>query len=283
MRNHGVFPNLMTGNTMKFVENVTYQNVPLMLKYLSMIVGYTFGGALFTSIQQRLDKQQQQQQAATVSSSSSSSVQKNPPSILRRVSIVASTMFIVSDLMYYMIRRQVSIIGNLPSSLDVTNLLYLPFMSVVFGMLNSATMTATNQVTNAVTGLYRLVGAGIVSANVPKATTTSSTASMSPSMSAAWSLMSYGVGIAVVSLWSSLSSLSSSTLMSKVIKSVILPPVGTTLAILYTLLFEWYTRITTNTKTTTTSPSTATSTSGSGSTATGSRASVPVEVSKVAA
>jgi uncharacterized membrane protein YoaK (UPF0700 family) len=125
LRRFKVFPNMMTGNTVRCIDALVDNRLHDSRMYICMILSYVFGGAFF----KYFDK------AKTF---------QNTPNLIW-LSRITFGIFILSDLLAFFIRDDMRLFP----------------MAVAFGMINSCTQEAIGAVTNAITGHYGKIGLGL--------------------------------------------------------------------------------------------------------------------------
>ena len=137
------YANMMTGNTIKLANSLAHDEYRAAAKYFMMILFYMSGCSLWPVIQRNAE---QQRQVHASSTSSSTTAPMSKPTRLRHIVPAMFGLFVLSDVAAKLVH---------PS-------LFLPILSVAFGLVNTATIDCIGVVTNAATGHVSKIGMGLV-------------------------------------------------------------------------------------------------------------------------
>ncbi|GKY92039.1 hypothetical protein MPSEU_000175500 [Mayamaea pseudoterrestris] len=217
MHHYQVYANMMTGNVMKFAAALANAQWNDACKFSSMIAFYTVGCSIWRVIRDGKETTvnkdlQSAVAAATRAPSSDDKTQK-----LRRIVPTTFTLFALADVLSHADSR-----------------LFLPIMATAFGLVNTATVECIGVVTNAATGHVSKIGVGlggylIVGAhgNVPSQNV-GYLATFATSMLLTTKLYQWTIHSNNVLPWMRLQKM--------------LPPLGSTLGLLYAGALLWYTK-----------------------------------------
>ena len=222
-RRFGCHPNMMTGNTVKCMDALSLNNFDMVLKLAVMIANYVAGSFVYGII-------------------------KHSISITFRIPILVCVArfsffgFVLSDMIVrgYFVSSSSSSRPTTSSTAGSNNntktsgyqskineILRLGVMSLSFGLLNASANAQVGMVTNAVTKHWTDFGLGATEMML-----------LGDVSNAAWSTSGAGVLVFLLSLYAT--NVAQCKLEYLPEYKSKLPPLGTTLGIMYYLLFTWY-------------------------------------------
>lgn len=232
------FPNMITGHTVKVLDAIARWQWKDAGWGTAMILSYVLGGTLYKTIhllqerrqpQQQPQEQQQQQQHASI---------HVIPNTLTAVARWVAVWFSLSDFV------AIHLLSG-----DHANILWrLPLLSVGFGMINAAISDIWGTVTNAVTGHWTKIGTGFAEGMLlgPKSIGQASKMSVACMVVFIMSLITTsGLLQGLAGVIGSTTTSSSSSSSGRVLRSILfhrIPPLGTTLGLVYGAVFTGYAR-----------------------------------------
>ena len=226
-RQYKCFPNMMTGHTVKVLDALAGWMWEDALWGTTMIVSYFLGGTLYKIIQLLQQPQLQQLQPSKDNPSQTAVI----PNTLMAVARWSMVWFCMSDL--------------LEGRLGVAHSLWrLPLLSVGFGMINAATMDIWGAVTNAVTGHWTKMSTGLAEGLVLGSNGVGQASKMSAACMASFAISLMATSGLMQWLGRSATTGNIGSGLARV-QSIILerlPPLGTTLGLIYGVLFTGYAR-----------------------------------------
>ena len=227
-RRFGCHPNMMTGNTVKCMDALSLNNFDTVLKLSTMIANYVAGSFVYGIIKHSI------------------SVTFRIP-ILVCVARFSFFCFVLSDMIVrgYFVSSSSKSSSSKPATTTTTGtttttttntqgyqskineILRLGVMSLSFGLLNASANAQVGMVTNAVTKHWTDFGLG-----------TTEMILLGDVSNAAWSTSGVGVLVFLLALYAT--NVAQCKLEYLPEYKSKLPPLGTTLGIMYYLLFTWY-------------------------------------------
>jgi len=205
-RRHGCFPNLMTGTMLKVAEAVGNLNFATAGIQASMLGCYTGGAWIYHKW-----KQNDAFTAKTIK-------HEKIKSSLRAVSVISGLCLLLSD-----------IFGSLSSFAS----LKMPLLAAGFGVINAGTFDVGAGVTFAMTGHVNKVGEGVA---IGKFKFSRSNTDPSIHRTSAKGLVFFWVSALLANLLCGI--LEQSRSLAKTVLEKV--PLGSTLVLIYALLFRWY-------------------------------------------
>eukprot|EP00536_Pseudo-nitzschia_multiseries_P003902 jgi/Psemu1/284720/fgenesh1_pg.62_\ len=152
IRQYGCFPNLMTGTILKLAEAVGSLNLSTAGFYASMVLAYMAGGSIVAMWKSSPQYRSSGGGGGGNSNSNTNNGVDPKRSLLEGVSVLSAMCFVVSDLAS-------------ASTIARASVLKLPLLATAFGIVNAGTMDAGAGVTNAMTGHVSKIGQGLVNSS----------------------------------------------------------------------------------------------------------------------
>jgi len=253
-RRFGCFANMMTGNTIRMAFAVSDCQWDRAAYHAAMIAAYVSGSALYRYVDDAHRRHQHRTIQQQTDNSRSQRLLLSPSTSLPSVAMTALGLFVSADLL-------TAIFFSAPS--EERRRWLAPLLSLPFGLIHAATLKATGGcVTNAATGHYTKIGLAVASAlaapsdNNPQqqtgGTNNNILSTAGPSLNFALTFLASLVGSSALYGWI----LKTENPHVKAIFNR-LPPLGTTLGVLYFVLLNWYEKSSTTTTATTTAAAVA--------------------------
>jgi len=208
IRQHGCFPNLVTGTLLKVAEAVGSWNLPAAGLHASMVGCYIGGGWVYSRWK------------STAAPASTNKLEQNKSS-LRAVSVLSGVFLLLSDV---------------AARLPLLERARLPLLAAAFGIINAGTIAVGAGVTYAMTGHATKVGEGLATGSLlqkPKDAHTKPSANRTSAQGLAAFWVAALAANLVFKVLEGAAAVSSRTI-----------PLGTTVALAYAAVFRWYVRAT---------------------------------------
>ena len=211
IRQHGCFPNLMTGTLLKVAEAIGSWNLSLACIHASMVTCYIGGAWLFSRWKH-------------TAAPSTDDDDKKLKSSLRAVSALSGVFLLLSDV---------------AARLSVLQQARLPLLAAAFGIINAGTLAAGAGVTFAMTGHVSKVGQGLATGSLLKPRDADS--KPAADRISAQGLGAFFVAALLANLACGVMERTAATPLSFLGATI---PLGTTVAVTHAAVFRWYVRAT---------------------------------------